>query len=89
MPGDKVNAFLEAGDSIYVQDEKLSPVVEVPVTESKSRSASAARSQTVRVRKGDTLGAIAKRNHTPVDRIKRLNGLRSTRINPGQRLRVR
>ncbi len=89
MPGDKVNAFLEAGDSIYVQDEKLSPVVEVPVTESKSRSASAARSQTVRVRKGDTLGAIAKRNHTTVDRIKRLNGLRSTRINPGQRLRVR
>lgn len=87
MPGDKVNAFLEAGDSIYVQPEEMKGVTEVAVSESKPKSVRS--TQTVRVRKGDTLGAIAKRNHTTVAKIKRLNGLRSNIINPGQRLRVR
>ncbi|HBC28675.1 MAG TPA: lytic transglycosylase, partial [Prevotellaceae bacterium] len=47
------------------------------------------RTRTVRVRKGDTLGAIARRNNTTVAKIKRLNRMRGTRINPGQRIRVR
>ena len=46
-------------------------------------------SRTVRVKAGDTLGAIARRNHTTVAAIKRLNGLRGSTIRPGQRLRVR
>ena len=89
MPTDKVNAFLEAGDSIYVQPEDVKAVTEVAVSETKPKAATSTAARTVRVRKGDTLGAIAKRNHTTVAKIKRLNGLRSTRINPGQRLRVR
>ena len=89
MPGDKINAFLGAGDSIYVQPEEQKNVVEVAVKETSRRAARSARSQTVRVRKGDTLGAIARRNHTTVDKIKRLNGMRSTRIKPGQRIRVK
>lgn len=89
MPGDKVNAFIEAGDSIYVQPEEPKSVVEVPVPEPKPRATRQARTQTVKVRKGDTLGAIARRNHTTVDKIRRLNGMRSTRINPGQRIRVK
>ena len=89
MPGDKVNAFLEAGDSIYVQPEEQKNVVEVPVTEPKPRATRQPRTQTVKVRKGDTLGAIARRNHTTVDKIKRLNGMHSTRIKPGQRIRVK
>jgi membrane-bound lytic murein transglycosylase D len=40
------------------------------------------------VRTGDTLGAIARRYRTSVDAIKRLNGLRSNLIRPGQVLRV-
>ena len=89
MPTDKVNVFLEAGDSIYVQPEDVKAVTEVAVSETKPKATTNAAARTVRVRKGDTLGAIAQRNHTTVAKIKRLNGLRSTRINPGQRLRVR
>lgn len=42
-----------------------------------------------KVKKGDTLGSIAKRNHTSVKRLQQLNGLRGTNIKIGQRLRVR
>lgn len=89
LPGDKVNAFIEAGDSIYVQPEEQKNVVEVAVRDTKSRDSRQSRGVYVKVRRGDTLGAIARRNHTTVDRIKRLNKMRSTRINPGQRLRVK
>jgi len=39
-----------------------------------------------RVKRGDTLYKIAKKFHTTVAKIKRLNGLRSNRIRVGQRL---
>ena len=45
--------------------------------------------KTVTVRKGDTLGAIARRNGTTVAKIQKLNGLRGTLIRAGQKLRVR
>jgi len=89
LPGDKVNAFIEAGDSIYVQPEEQKNVVEVAVRDTKSHDSRQSRGVYVKVRRGDTLGAIARRNHTTVNRIKRLNKMRSTRINPGQRLRVK
>ena len=38
------------------------------------------------VRSGDNLGSIAKRNHVYVSQIKSWNGLRSSRIYPGQKL---
>ena len=38
------------------------------------------------VRSGDNLGAIAKRNHVYVSQIKSWNGLRNSRIYPGQKL---
>jgi LysM repeat protein len=41
-----------------------------------------------RVRRGDTLGKIARQYGTSVRAIQRLNGLRSTNIRVGQRLRV-
>jgi len=41
------------------------------------------------VRKGDTLGAIARKNHTTVAKIKQLNGLKSDKLSVGKRLRVR
>jgi membrane-bound lytic murein transglycosylase D len=40
------------------------------------------------VRKGESLWTIARRNDTSVNAIKRMNGLRSNRIKPGQRLRM-
>ena len=42
-----------------------------------------------KVRRGETLGSIAKKYHTYVSSIKKLNGLRSDFIREGQRLRVR
>ena len=42
-----------------------------------------------RVKKGDNLGAIARRNSTSVAQLQRLNGMRSTRLSIGQRLIVR
>ena len=41
------------------------------------------------VRRGDTLGAIAKRHGVSVRQIQRLNGLSGSRIRGGQRLRVK
>lgn len=41
------------------------------------------------VRRGDTLGAIARRYGVSVRQVQRLNGLRGTTIRGGQRLRVK
>lgn len=46
-------------------------------------------STTYVVRRGDTLGAIARRNGTTVAQLKRMNRLRSDVVRTGQRLRVR
>jgi membrane-bound lytic murein transglycosylase D len=43
----------------------------------------------VTVRAGDTLGAIARRNHTSVASLKKLNKMRGSTIRAGQRIRVR
>ncbi len=45
-------------------------------------------SPTYEVRRGDSLWEIARRFRTSVDRIRRINGLNSSRIYPGQRLRI-
>lgn len=42
-----------------------------------------------KVKKGDNLGVIARRNRTTVGRIQRMNGMRSTRLSIGQRLIVK
>jgi LysM repeat protein len=52
-------------------------------------SASTVGPTTYRVRRGDTLYAIARRFDTTVDSIKRLNRLVSNRINIGDNLTVR
>ena len=42
------------------------------------------------VKRGDTLSAIARKNHTTVKKLCRLNGIKaSAKLQPGQRLRVR
>ena len=48
----------------------------------------AAHRVTYRVQRGDTLGEIAERHGISVTRLKRVNGLRSSRIAPGQLLRI-
>lgn len=100
MPTESVNAFLEAGDSIYVNKKEEVAVtkieVEAPKVQSTARKSSKSKSKartsssrTVTVRSGDSLGAIAKRNHTTVAKLKKLNGIKGTTIRSGQKIKVR
>lgn len=94
MPSDKINAFIDAGDSIYVKQTEKYKIREIAFDDKssekkgkKSRSGKSS-SGSVTVRKGDTLGAIAKRNHTTVSAIQRANGLKGTNIRAGQKLKM-
>jgi LysM repeat protein len=60
----------------------------VPPPSRRSGRGSTAYAGTVRVRPGDTLGDIARRHGTTVTRLKRVNGLESSQIRSGQRLRL-
>ena len=102
LPQDKALAFIELQDSIFAyKADSLLPhngdLKEVPVRGRRNSyikgggaSGGAANTQGIyRVRKGDTLGSIARRNHTTVAKIKKLNGLKSDRLSIGQKLKVR
>ena len=91
MPLDKIHAFIESGDSVY--EHRLSDLAKrravVEVNDKAVAKAPAAGRKTVKVKSGDTLGAIARRHHTTVAHIKKLNGLRSDALSVGQTLRVK
>ena len=56
----------------------------------RSRSHSSRRGGShVTIRSGDTLGAIARRHHTTVAKLKKLNGIKGSNIRSGKKLRVR
>jgi membrane-bound lytic murein transglycosylase D len=44
---------------------------------------------TITIRRGDTLGSIAKRNGTTISELKRLNNLKDSKIRAGQSIKVR
>ena len=96
MPSDKINAFIDAGDSIYVMPANTS-VRELVFDDNdngsrKSRNKRGSRGRAssglITVKQGDTLGAIAKRNHTTVKALQRANGLSGTNIKAGQKLKL-
>ena len=92
MPATAIAAFIEAGDSVYVKagdPKERRDIVEVPQEKNSRNQASGSRTQTVKVRKGDTLGALAKRYHTTVANLRRLNNIRGNNIRAGQRLKVK
>lgn len=95
LPTVAMTAFVQLGDSIYNYraTELLTNRREVEVAQvqnKNSRRGRAARgSKTVTVRRGDTLGAIAKRNGTSVSRLRQLNGIKGNNIKAGQRIIVR
>ena len=41
------------------------------------------------IRKGETLGEIARKNHTTVSKLQQLNGIKGTQIRAGQTIRVK
>ena len=98
MPSDKINAFIDAGDSIYVKQNYSSTIKEVAFSDkddSNTKGRNSRRNKrnksgggTITIKKGDTLGAIAKRNHTTVKALQKANGLKGTNIREGQRLKL-
>ena len=86
MPSDCIKAFIEAGDSVYMSPDSNIRVVETADTGTPKSSSAR---KTVTVRNGDTLGSIAKRNHTTVAALRRLNGIKGSAIRAGQKLRVK
>lgn len=60
-----------------------------PATNTKSQAPAKTTPVTITVQQGDNLYRIAKRNHTTVDKIRSLNGLKDDKIKAGQKLRVK
>lgn len=58
-------------------------------SKSKSKSRSKYKSQTVTIKKGETLSTIAKRNGTTVEKLQKLNGLKGSLIREGKKLKVK
>ena len=90
MPTSAINAFIEAGDSIYVPLTEVAAATEIPAVENSKKRGRGRNSGSkyVTVRRGDTLGAIARRNHTTVAKLRRINGLRGNTVYAGKRIRV-
>lgn len=82
--------FKLAVDTLYTSGFQVT-TSQVASTNSSAnqQSSSSANKQYHKVRRGETLGHIAKKYHTYVSTLKKLNGLRSDFIREGQRLRVR
>ena len=73
------------------EEEKVAepePEPKPKVTEKKTTKKAAAKPQTHKVRKAETLGKIASRYGVTVNQLKRANGLKSTKIKVGQRLTI-
>ena len=54
-----------------------------------SRAAASSGTKSVTIRKGDNLGAIAKRNGTTVAKLRKLNGIKGNNIQAGKKIRVK
>lgn len=76
-------ASAEGEDS--TEDTRLALMTVAPVPVSQPRTIAYGR---YRVRKGDTLWDIARRNDTTINRLRAINGLHSSRLLPGQLLLV-
>lgn len=104
LPADKSISFLERQDSIFAyKAETLLPrngrITEVStrgrrneyVRQGGNRGSSRSTASSGRiytVRKGESLGSIARKHHTTSAKIKKLNKLKSNVIHPGQKLRL-
>lgn len=102
LPLAAVGKFIDNEDSIYAYrtDELLTRRQEVEVNDevstaeksrsrSRSRSSRSSRGTSITIKQGQTLGEIARRNHTTVEKLKRLNGIKGSNIRAGKKLRVR
>jgi membrane-bound lytic murein transglycosylase D len=92
LPQTAVNTFIDSGDSLYVykQDEYFNHRTLVEVDEAaKPKATGNGKAAYHKVRKGDTLGSIAKRYGVSVAQIRRLNRIKGNNIAVGKSLRVK
>ena len=105
LPEQMAVSFIDMQDSIYActPENSLAKRSEVEVNtndlayqapsakrSSKSRGRkSSTRAKSVTIRQGDTLSEIARRNHTTVAKLKKLNGIKGTNIRAGKKIRVK
>ena len=93
LPVADVARFIDLQDSVFAasaSDKRVVVEVEEDVaktTKADKRSARGAKWHTVR--RGDTIGGLAKKYGTTAARIRSLNGLRGNNIRAGKKLRVR
>ena len=91
LPSSAVNGFIEHEDTIcnYKKEELCPQRIQVEPASYGRGYYGPSNGRVYRVRQGDTLGAIARRNRVSVAQIKRWNNLRSDKLSIGQRLIVR
>ncbi len=84
--------FVEVNSAYRVRaaaEQKLAMAQQVKAAKvAKAKAAKSKAARVYTVRRGDNLSVIADRHNTSVKRIKSLNGLKSTTLRPGQRLRI-
>ena len=80
------DCYDETPDTVCVEKEVRTDTVcnEKPQVDNRINS-----HRVVRVRRGDTIGTIAKRNHTTVRELRRINRLHDERLHVGQILKVK
>lgn len=54
-----------------------------------TKNSNRGRSQSVTVKSGQTLSELARKNHTTVDKIKKLNGIKGNNIRAGKKIKVK
>ena len=104
LPQTEVGKFIDREDSVYNYraDELFNKRALVAVNDDQpmytSKSSSSKKStrrsksrskKTVTIRQGQTLSEIAKKNHTTVAKLRKLNGIKGSNIRAGKTLRVR
>ena len=102
LPDSLVNTYIEKENHIiaYQSNKYLNRRQTVAIRETAPRNArrkstgstsstSATGAQYYKIRKGDTLGSIAARNHTTVNKLRQLNGIRGNNIIAGKSIRIR
>ena len=92
LPVADVARFIDLQDSVFADNSIQIKRTEVEVDERAVSSTTSSVGKGVKrhkVRKGENLGSIARKYHTTVSKLKKLNGLRNSNIRIGQSLRVR
>ena len=91
LPTNKMYAFISKSDEI-INHNKTLYLTHRKQTLSNEYDGTVADGNVIntyyRIKKGDTLGAIARRNSTTVGRLQRMNGMKTTKLSIGQRLIV-